>query len=431
MADWPEQLPGRVRARLVAYAAQALGSLATDHVPAPLKRVASFAPHKRARLAGEQILGLLAGDDEFRERIGVQVRAQQRQAADDLAEGLPTPEAGALALLDQADGWEALLERIEEAEHTGRSAAEAESALAEVARLREQLATSERDAVERGRKARADLERVKQENADLRRKLGQVRTSMRTARQEAEAAIADAAAAREALTSATSQAEAEVRRLRSQLEAAEAELARAQRSSRTARDDATIRTRLLLDALLEAGQGLRKELGLPVVEGQPADAVAAELGEEGVRPSSGRRSARPDDPALVLNLITLPRAHLIVDGYNVTQTAWESSTLELQRNRLLAGLPALVAQSGAEITVVFDGYNAEHRPLVRAPRGVRVLFSPRDKIADDVIRELVEREPDGRVIGVVTNDQEVLRDVTRKPGVRAVPSEALIAVLSR
>ena len=96
---------------------------------------------------------------------------------------------------------------------------------------------------------------------------------------------------------------------------------------------------------------------------------------------------------LVRELLALPRMHLIVDGYNVTRAEWDDVTLEAQRNRLLRGLAPLVAQTGAEITVVFDGTNAETRPLVRPPRGVRVLFSPRGVLADDVIRDLVAAEP--------------------------------------
>ncbi|HEX7716504.1 MAG TPA: NYN domain-containing protein, partial [Marmoricola sp.] len=145
--------------------------------------------------------------------------------------------------------------------------------------------------------------------------------------------------------------------------------------------------------------------------------------------SSGSASRPVDDPVLVRELLALPRMHLIVDGYNVTRAEWDDVTLEAQRNRLLRGLAPLVAQTGAEITVVFDGTNAETRPLVRPPRGVRVLFSPRGVLADDVIRDLVDAEPAGRPVGVVTSDQEVARDVVGKAGVRVVGSRALVRLL--
>jgi len=165
------------------------------------------------------------------------------------------------------------------------------------------------------------------------------------------------------------------------------------------------------------------------VSGSPADQVEAHLAETGSRASSGTASLASDDPALVRELLAVPQLHLIVDGYNVTRAEWDDTTLEAQRARLLRGLGPLAAQSGAEITVVFDGTNAETRPVVRQPRGVRVLFSPQGVIADDVIRELVAAEPPGRPVGVVTSDQEIVRDVVRQAGVRAVGSRALVRLI--
>ena len=45
----------------------------------------------------------------------------------------------------------------------------------------------------------------------------------------------------------------------------------------------------------------------------------------------------------------------MVDGYNVTKTGYPTMPLEKQRLRLLGGLAVLAAQTGAEITCVFDG----------------------------------------------------------------------------
>jgi predicted RNA-binding protein with PIN domain len=117
-----------------------------------------------------------------------------------------------------------------------------------------------------------------------------------------------------------------------------------------------------------------------------------------------------------------------VDGYNVSKQAWPSSSLEVQRTRLLTGLAALVARTGAETTVVFDAAATASRPVVTTPRGVKVLFSPPGVIADDVIRQLVDAEPEGRVVVVVTDDREVLADVARS-GARTVGSQALAALV--
>jgi len=280
------------------------------------------------------------------------------------------------------------------------------------------------------RAAKDDLAAAKAEIADLRRKLGDARNQARTARSDADRATADSADRTARLEADAASADAEIRRLKAQVVAVEGELARALRASRAGREEGTLRARLLLDTLLQAGQGLRQELALPVVTGSPADQVEAHLAETGARTSSGSASLPLDDPTLVRELLAVPQLHLIIDGYNVTRAEWDDTTLEIQRARLLRGLGPLTAQTGAEVTVVFDGTNAESRPVVQQPRGVRVLFSPRGVLADDVIRDLVAAEPPGRPLGVVTSDQEIVRDVLRKPGVRVIGSRALVRLLS-
>jgi predicted RNA-binding protein with PIN domain len=152
--------------------------------------------------------------------------------------------------------------------------------------------------------------------------------------------------------------------------------------------------------------------------------VEAHVAQQGSRARSGHASLDPDDPAMLEQLIALPRAHLIVDGYNVTKTAWPEQSLERQRERLLAGIAPLVARSGAEVTVVFDAAGSTERPVVNRPRGVRVLYSPAGVIADDVIRELVAAEPRGRPLVVVSSDNEVAGDVVRA-GARCLAAGAL------
>jgi hypothetical protein len=51
-------------------------------------------------------------------------------------------------------------------------------------------------------------------------------------------------------------------------------------------------------------------------------------------------------------------------------------------------------------------------------------------IADDIIRELVAAEPQGRPVVVVSSDQQVARDVKRA-GARSVASPALGRLLAR
>ncbi|HSE69791.1 MAG TPA: NYN domain-containing protein, partial [Nocardioidaceae bacterium] len=250
------------------------------------------------------------------------------------------------------------------------------------------------------------------------------------AQESAESAQAGAASTTAAATAATAAAEAEARRLRSRVEELEREVASLRRADRAEKGEGTLRARLLLDTLLDTAQGLRRELALPAVEGSPADAVEADVAEQGGRTSTSAASLASDDPALLDQLLNLPRVHLIVDGYNVTKNAWPGSSLEIQRDRLLSGLAPLAARTRAEVTVVFDAADKAERPLVNKPRGVRVLYSPVGVIADDVIRQLVAAEPPGRPLVVVSSDQEVVRDV-RRAGARAVASPALSRLLTR
>jgi predicted RNA-binding protein with PIN domain len=158
--------------------------------------------------------------------------------------------------------------------------------------------------------------------------------------------------------------------------------------------------------------------------------VEAELSSEGARQPSSSGSLLPTSPALLEQHLALPRARLVVDGYNVSKSAWPSLSLEVQRTRLLGGLAPLVARTGVEATVVFDAATSAVRPVVTTPRGVKVVFSPEGVIADRVISDLVAAEPEGRVVVVVSSDQEVARDAAAS-GARSVAAESLVALLAR
>ena len=188
---------------------------------------------------------------------------------------------------------------------------------------------------------------------------------------------------------------------------------------------------MLLETVIDAASGLRRELALPQVSGAPGDRVEAELAQEGTRTPSSAGSLGPTSPALLEQYLTMPRARLIVDGYNVSKTAWESSSLEAQRIRLLNGLAPVVARTGAETTVVFDAASSSSRPVVSSPRGVKVRFSPEGVIADDVIRDLVggrARRSGGRGGDAATRRS---RATSYEPGARSVSADALIALLAR
>ena len=425
-------LPDPVRNRVVALAADALGRIPADTLPASLRRVASFAPGRRARLAGSQIAGVLATDADFRGRVTTQVRLAEPDLVAAVEAGV-VPEAAdpvevaAVAYLVGAEGWQDLVHPVDEA--LAQRNERAEQAREQADRLARQLEHSQEDLRTARARNRERVEALKAENSELRHKLAAARDRARAAEETSAAAVERVAASQAATATASGAAEAEVRRLRTRIEELEGELAAVRRSDRTAKDAGTLRARLLLDTLLESAQGLRRELALPPVTGTPADEFGP-LGDAGPTAGETPRPTQPLDTVTALRqLLALPRAHLVLDGYNVTKTAWESIPLESQRIRLTRELAPLAARTGAEVTVVFDAAERTERPVVRTPRGVRVLFSDPGTIADDLIRELVSREPVGRPVTVVTSDRAVAADVQRM-GHRCVGSATFLELLA-
>jgi hypothetical protein len=113
---------------------------------------------------------------------------------------------------------------------------------------------------------------------------------------------------------------------------------------------------LLLETIGQAAVGLKRELALEPSMMLPGDYVADTAAD---RPGGGRaggaRALDADDPARLDQLLALPKAHLMVDGYNVTKKGYGEISLEQQRGRLVNAMAGLAAQTGAEVTVVFDG----------------------------------------------------------------------------
>jgi hypothetical protein len=392
-------LPEAVRTRLVSLVAGCLGEVGS--LPPALKRVAGFAPARRARLGAGAIVGELTASADLRERVLSHVRP--------LASDEPVDAAVVAWLAEDEEGLRAALARLEA--QPGRPPRD--DAL--VRRLRERVEEAERALREQRRAHRETVDALKAELATVRRTLGETRARDRESHGESAAQVA---AAQERAT----RAEREARQARAEVARLEEQVGEQRRTARAERDDATLRARLLLDTLADAAAGLRRELALPPSTGTPGERV-----EGAMAPAEEVAVAGPppaDDPARLAAYLALPRARLVVDGYNVTKSVWPTQSLEAQRTRLLTLLGALVARTGAETTVVFDGAGAEARGTTVAPRGVRVVFSPAGVIADDVIRELVDAEPTGRVVVVVTDDRALGGDV-RRAGARLATARSL------
>ncbi|MEZ7004255.1 NYN domain-containing protein [Streptomyces sp. AD55] len=428
-------LPDGVRRRVVQIVSDGFGGLTLGELPAQLRQYARFTPSRRLRFAGNAMAAAVEGDPLFRGRVGEKFREAQPELAGALDAGSPPPAAdpldvAAAAYVLRPPGWVKLVAAAGEEALRADAERAGEESRAELERLAGELARAREHTRAETERLRTELDAARKESDALHRKLraalSDVRrgeAALRRIRTEADAVRADA----QALVSA---AESENRRLKSRLGEAEAALEATRKAAREGRSVEDMRVRLLLDTLLDATQGLRRELALPPVSVRPAETVdAVEPGRMSPKDIAARALSE-HDPAILDQLLALPQAHLVVDGYNVTKTGYPQMPLEKQRLRLLGQLSQLAAQTGAETTCVFDGAELAAPVLLAPPRGVRVLFSKPGVTADELIRQLVRAEPPGRPVVVVSTDREVADGIARA-GARPVASAVLLKRFSR
>ncbi|MFE5401022.1 NYN domain-containing protein [Streptomyces sp. NPDC056580] len=427
-------MPDGVRRRVVQIVSDAFGLLTVTELPTQLRQYARFAPNRRAKFAGNAMAAALETDGLFRQRIGEKFREAQPELSGALDSGSPPPaadplEVAAAAYVLRPAGWVKLVTAAgEEAQRADAERAD-EEGRAELERLRAELAQAREQTRAETERLRAEAESAKREAESLHRKLRAAlsdvkrgEAALRKSRGETEAVRAEGQAQ-------LSAAESESRRLKARLGEVEAALEATRRAAREGRSVEDMRVRLLLDTLLDAAQGLRRELALPPVSVRPAETVDAVEPGRMTPKDIAARALSENDPAILDQLLALPQAHLVVDGYNVTKTGYPQMPLEKQRLRLLGQLSALAAQTGAEVTCVFDGAELVAPVLLAPPRGVRVLFSKPGVTADELIRQLVRAEPPGRPVIVASTDREVADGVARA-GARPVASAVLLKRLS-
>ncbi|WP_221355541.1 NYN domain-containing protein [Streptomyces beigongshangae] len=428
-------LPDGVRRRVVQIVSDGFGGLTVSELPVQLRQYARFTPSRRAKFAGTAMAAAMETDPLFRQRIAEKLREAQSELADALASGSPPPAAdpldvAAAAYVLRPTGWvklvtaageEALRADAERADEESRAelerlrgelAAARDQTRAETERLRTELDAARKEAESLHRKLRGALSDVKRGEAALRK----LRAELEGVRGEGQAQV--------------SAAESESRRLKQRLGEVEASLEATRRAVREGRSVEDMRVRLLLDTVLDAAQGLRRELALPPVSVRPAETVDAVEPGRMTPKDIAARALSEHDPAILDQLLALPQAHLVVDGYNVTKTGYPQMPLEKQRLRLLGQLSQLAAQTGAEVTCVFDGAELAAPVLLAPPRGVRVLFSKPGVTADELIRQLVRAEPPGRPVIVASTDREVA-DGVAAAGARPVASAVLLKRFSR
>ncbi|TVZ99412.1 MULTISPECIES: NYN domain-containing protein [unclassified Streptomyces] len=427
-------LPDGVRRRVVQIVSDGFGGLTLAELPAQLRQYARFAPNRRAKFAGNAMAAALETDPLFRQRIGEKFREAQPELSGALDSGSPPPAAdpldvAAAAYVLRPAGWVKLVTAAgEEAQRADAERADEESR-AELERLREELAEARAQTRTETERLRGELESAKREAESLHRKLRAALSDVKRGEAALRKVQGEIEAVRAEGQAQLSAAESESRRLKARLTEAEAGLEATRRAAREGRSVEDMRVRLLLDTLLDATQGLRRELALPPVSVRPAETVDAVEPGRMTPKDIAARALSENDPAILDQLLALPQAHLVVDGYNVTKTGYPQMPLEKQRLRLLGQLSALAAQTGAEVTCVFDGAELAAPVLLAPPRGVRVLFSKPGVTADELIRQLVRAEPPGRPVIVASTDREVADGVARA-GARPVASAVLLKRLS-
>lgn len=427
--DW-DALPEVVRQRLAELAAGAVTGIPGSDMPAAVRPVARFAPAKRARRGGPVLLAGLRDSATFRAAVTEWARAN-RPGALDAAAADPAAAAAAAVLLG-APGAEEQLAEVTRRESDAQLRAERDAALAKVARLtaenqrlRDDLEAATAAAQRAGAAGEAEASRLRSRLREQGVRLRQAQDRAQEVARDRDGVLAEAqrelAAAQEQCARERERAELASRRA----ERAAADVETARQALREARAADEVRLALLVDTVAGAVGGLRRELALgehTASSGpRPAELVSGGAPPELI-------AGRAADPATLDRLLALPTVHVVVDGYNVTKTGYPDLTLSDQRDRLTGQLSALAARTGAEITVVFDGAAVVAVPVTTS-RGVRVLFSAPGVLADDVIRDLVAAEPQGRPVVVVTSDRAVAESV-RRCGAHPVPSAVLLTRLS-
>jgi hypothetical protein len=277
-------LPEPVRARVIALVAAALGGMPADEVPPPLRRVAQFAPNRRARMGAPAIAAQLRADLVFRQRVADRVL----DAAGDLGAavregtvpGAADPvEVAALTYLARPTGWRETLGQLTERLRTdAENAAVAERLRAaehQVLRAEHERAVAKVEA----EKLRDELSRLRTEADALREQVRSLTRALREAKAAEKRANELLATERGRAARAASEAEAEIRRLRSRLIEAELAASGSRAAAKEARAVDDARLWLLLETIGQAAVGLRRELALEPATILPADHVAATMAQ--------------------------------------------------------------------------------------------------------------------------------------------------------
>ncbi|GAC1517758.1 MAG: hypothetical protein NVS1B12_05710 [Acidimicrobiales bacterium] len=412
----------------------------------PVVRFTKLPPSARS-----SVRKVLDADEEFRSRVAV--------GADEA--GLPRP---AWLFLRRPEGWNAELAelvreasaadadaRSERSERTRRRQLEVEAGT--VQRLEAALAVAHAEAASAASELAA--ERKLRRDADGRRAgLERRATSLEGERDSARRQADASAASAEALAAALEAVRVDLATAGRELRAAEDAAARAraslaeiehQRDLERARADRLARR---LATAAEKATALGSWLRGEPTSARPSEAPGSEAVTVASDASPSRlprpRQVRPkrtpcplppgvfdDSPEAADHLVRVPKMAVLVDGYNATLSVWQELPIAEQRARLLDACGELSARTGVEVIVVFDGADPDRSlPPARGRRRVRLMFSPPDIEADDVLLDLVDGLDVNRAVTVASNDRRVREGATER-GANAVSTAQLFAVLRR
>jgi hypothetical protein len=372
----------------------------------------------------------IEGDDLFRQRIGAAAlpdlvdevgrlwlqrpfnwvadaeefirRAAQESAAADTASALKRSERRRVAAEEAA---------VRSVAEITRLSAIAEEHQAEVDRLRADLTKADELLAE----VRLELIDVRNEARHSRDREASANARLAAVSSERDALVAAARHALPATTVGDEQTDAELQQLR---------------------DLADTSARAAADASQRVAQMIarRTRLAAEVRAHEAVGGTAAQPSGQAQRTGSTARRRPVALPGGIIassaeaaSFLARSGAAVLIDGYNVTMLGWPNLGLEAQRSALIDAVENLQRRFGTDATIVFDGAEVVGAHSGRR-RTARVIFSPPDVIADDVIRSEIDRLPTDRHVVVVTNDAEVVRDA-RAAGCNIVSSNALLALL--
>ncbi len=380
--------------------------------PAPLRPLLGFRGRPAERTVAT-VREVLDADTVFRERVA--------RALDDVAE----PDPVAVLVLRRPDGWEAeLAERVDRA----RNERSEQRAAARDTTLQRRLDGARAALAEREAELAARVDELRAVRSDLERE--------RSRRVEAEREVAERSAGFDALAAERDRAVRELADARREAAAVHAELQAVRAEPQEVLDpvvEAARRSALdevvrLLDELDRAAGALRVTL-------EPPDTPGTDSAPGGSRPAPRvrrrrtpvqlRRGVVEGTVEGVDQLLRVPGVVVLVDGYNLSMSAWPDLGPAEQREQVVRLLTDLRSRTGAEVHVVFDGGDIGERPAVHVPLGVRTHFSPVGVEADDVLIGVVPTLPLDRAVVVVSSDRRI-RDGVRPFGANVLRSAELL-----